>query len=128
MPISSLWTNFCTGATNFSMQTFFCFISLLYHQIFPSTRDQRRGTLNNKYFFKFILFYFFLKKITLKKKFFKKKRSKTILLLTQASPLTWFFLDGDKTSDNYTQIHPVLFPSFLEINSYQEKDNPYFPI
>ena len=51
-----------------------------------------------------------------------------MFLLTQASPLIWFSLDGDKTSDNHTEIHLVLFPNFLEINSYQEKDDPYFPI
>ena len=51
-----------------------------------------------------------------------------MFLLTQASPLIWFSLDGDKTSDNRTEICLVSFPSFLEINSYQEKDDPYFPI
>ena len=42
-----------------------------------------------------------------------------MFLLTQASPLIWFSLDGDKTSDNRTEICLVAFPSFLEINSYQ---------
>ena len=53
-----------------------------------------------------------------------------MFLLTQASPLIWFSLDGDKTSDNHTEIHLVSFPSFLEINSYQgkKKTDPYFSI
>ena len=51
-----------------------------------------------------------------------------MFLLTQASLLIWFFSDGDKTSDNRTEIHLVSFPSFLEINSCQEEEDPYFPI
>ena len=51
-----------------------------------------------------------------------------MFLLTQASPLIWFSLDGDRTSGNHIQIHLVSFPSSFEINSYEGGDSPCFPI